>query len=544
MKPRYALLFLGLVILPTALLSILAGRALRNWELVVLRRVEVTAKESIRSVSDRLQARLEGNLEHVRSAMAECVADGSQPPELAATAARLSAAHPEIGESYLFMNPWGFIYPEPGADGTIDDALIETLRKNVASADVAGMICTSLRNVSYCFVPLGERKLLYAGYRVDPAGFKQLLAEILGTLSDEKVVFQAEGPGLSVQPTEHSGGGEIEVEDPLGLNTSQPAGSDALPPGAKSLAEAWLLPPFDHVRVRAIIRNPDELQNTGSLRARLYIWAIGILAGGIVAGGWIVVREALAEARRARARSDFVVGVSHDLRTPIASVKVLAESLQKGRVPDPEKQKKFHGVIVRESERLSQLIERVLFFVRFGQDALHYHFAAVDIGPVAESAVRIFQSRFDALAQNADSSHPAIRCEIPEGLPSVSIDEKALTQLLLNLLDNAAKYARPGMAPLITLSASGERRKRRFSSKQRSWVRLDVRDEGIGIRRANLKRIFRQFYRVPETTGENVSGVGLGLALCRHVAEAHGGWIEASSVFGEGSTFSVYLPAL
>jgi len=549
MKPRHVLLFLGLVIFPTALLSLLAGRALRNWELVVLQRLEVSAAENIHSVSERLRSRLQSDLEHVRSAMAEAVADGTRPPELAATADRLADAHPEIAECYLFMNPWGFLHPESGGEGgdsgSEHDALIEVLRKEIASASAGEMICAGLGNVSYCFAPLGDRKLLYAGFRVDTVELQRLLAAILAAASDEKVMLRAEGPGMMVQPVGSPRRNEIQVGDPLGergINANGTGKPRRFPETARMLAAERLLPPFDYVNILAFVRNPGELMSSGAIRVRLYLWAVAILAAGIVVGGWIIMREAMMEVRRARARSDFVIGVSHDLRTPIASVKILAESLHKGRVSDPDKQKKFCAVIVRESERLSQLVERVLFFVRFGQDALQYDFSEIDVKSALESAVRVFLARFDALEQKGESCSPEIRCEIRGDLPPVSADERALTQLMLNLLDNAVKYARPGSEASVCLSASVQRRKRRAWSREGEWVRIDVRDEGVGIRRADLKRVFRRFYRVPETAGDNVSGVGLGLALCRHVAEAHGGWIEAHSTVGKGSTFSVYLP--
>ena len=174
-----------------------------------------------------------------------------------------------------------------------------------------------------------------------------------------------------------------------------------------------------------------------------------------------------------------------------------------------------------------------------------------------------------------------MRLTLEPGLPLISVDESAMTQVLMNLLDNAVKYSggrRPvkstsgghvsaapqdetavseGECPekaqektrtddgqaRIEIEARMVTRKRSLLRTRRKWVSISVRDHGIGMERKELRRIFRRFYRVAGSTGDNVSGVGLGLALCRHVVVAHGGWIEAESTLGKGSTFSVLLPA-
>ena len=257
------------------------------------------------------------------------------------------------------------------------------------------------------------------------------------------------------------------------------------------------------------------------------------------------------------------------MRTPVSSMRMLAESLEMGHVRDPDKQKQFLRTIVTECDRLSQLVERVLFFVRFGQDALVYSLRETDPAVLVESVVRSFAARFSGSAATATDAGPrteadradkaggnatpgssegrvsaaglTLRWRFAPDLPGVDVDEAAVTQLVLNLLDNAVKYSCRGSAD-IRVDVDRATRRRRPFGREKTWVIIMVRDHGIGIRRQELRRIFRKFYRGRGARRDHVSGVGLGLAMCRHIAVAHGGWIEAQSVPGEGSTFKVFLP--
>jgi len=266
-----------------------------------------------------------------------------------------------------------------------------------------------------------------------------------------------------------------------------------------------------------------------------------LLAAAVCVGGWIVLREAATEIRKARSRSEFVAGVSHDLRTPVASMKMLAETLYLGRVAETEKQRKFAGTIVQECDRLSHLIERVLFFVRFGQDALVYSRREVDPGELVRWSVKAFLSRFEGPSVGTG---PDVSVDTAPGLPDVRADESAMSQVILNLLDNAQKYSPGERRPRIDVAVNTVGGNHWIPGKRREWVCITVRDYGIGMDRETLTRIFRRFYRGSSAVEDNISGVGLGLALCRHVIRAHGGRIDVESVPGEGSTFRVLLPAV
>jgi len=659
MKPKLALIVLLLVILPTAVLSIMASRALKNRELVLQSRLETSAVDAIPEVSSRIIAQLDVALEQVRIGMSDCLARGGNPAAMQVAAVRLRDSHAIIKHVHLFMNPWGFIWPETPAEPArhsldpkstsqrteigrekIEDrsrrteergqtrhrtgksrnggsgdssrhrqALIAALRREIAfSGALVHAIRFTVDNASYCFSQLRGTRSLYAGYEVDPEEFVRQLSCTVRAISGRGILLSAKGPGITVPIPGRGEPGEIIVSDSLDRSSEiRNPGSDR---SSAIIAEGRLAPPFDFVEVTAFMENPDEMRRAGRFQARLYAWGILVLAGGIVAGAWIVLREAATEIRKARSRSDFVIGVSHDLRTPVSSMKMLSESLYLDRVTDPGKQKKFLGTIVTECERLSQMVERILFFVRFGQNALVYQMKEIDTGNLVDSAVRMFRVQFGSELDRRQGAFPASspigelsRGEIREhrdspgmtrkntgkqrmhftlepGLPMINADESAMTQVLMNLLDNAVKYSggrRPvesmpgrhvtaatrnetavseGECPekaqektrtndgqaRIEIEARVVTRKRCLLQPRKKWVSISVRDHGIGMERKELRRIFRRFYRVPGATGDNVSGVGLGLALCRHVVAAHGGWIDAESMLGGGSTFSVLLP--
>jgi len=682
MRTSLILITLLLVILPAAVLSLMASRALRHRELIFEHALETGAANAVQAVADRMNGYLEDDMERVVGAMIELLAGSGQLPELEAAACSARDSGALIGQIYLFMNPWGLVYPRekgesetegpkdqptsrhsiiestlrPGsrlrsgkqnfvgqagqaneridhmaARGAVEhrELLIAALRREIASArSTSGAIRVTVDNSSYCFSMLKERKGLYVGYEVDPDKFAVQLAGELARGSVGGLALLAKGPGLTIPGSERPGAGEVIVSDSLN-SSGEVRWSTETFSGEKErmLAEARLASPLDFVKIVACVRDIEEVRRAGELRSRLNAWGILVLAGGIVLGAWAVLWAASSEIRKARSRSDFVVGVSHDLRTPLSSMKMLADSLHLGHVQAPEKRKEFIGTIVRECERLNQLIDRVLFFVRFGQDALAYELRETDAARLVESAVQAFRARFGAArdsrgdressgdpgvlrqpvteedrqnprknapnqntlrehgagpaqkgrkgmgeaalysriipinstSDNVDStSHgppPSmprferrVNSDVEPDLPKVRVDEGAITQVILNLLDNASKYGgkggTAGVRGGVDVLARRVARRRWKLMPEREWVEICVRDYGAGIRRGQLRKVFRRFYRTPAARHGNVSGVGLGLALCRHVAKAHGGWMSARSVLGQGSAFSVFLPVV
>ena len=562
MRSRLIIVILLFVIVPTVILSFMAARALQNWELVLRKRLELESVAAVQATAARIDGEIEQDLRQVIDAMAIVQARGGAEREMRQAALRLRDSRPLISRVYVFMNPWDFLFPLPDehdqAGSEQMTLLLTSLRSAIASATSPNTTIRFKTGGSAYIFGLVSMQGLYAGYELDRDALLPLIKRAVSRASGGFTVY-AVTPDLVVAPDgcRRAVDGRIVVTDPLDAKTSVdnlPVGPDTPTLNTAAVAESRLSAPFQEIKIRACMSNVGEVHRAGRLRARVYGWSIMLLALGVVAGTGYVLYIAVDEIRRARARSDFVIGVSHDLRTPLASMKMLTESLHMGTITDPDKRQHFLGTILRETERLSQLIERVLFFVRYGQRALLFKFDPTDIGQLVNSAVDAFVARTGDLAESDNTASQnyrtvggklRIRVVIEDNMPLVSVDSSAIMQVLLNLLDNAEKYgkvvpkARPPDHIDIDLHAGTVSKGRR--GNPRCTACITVRDFGMGIEPRAIKQIFRPFYRSRRAGETNLSGVGLGLALCRHIVRAHGGRIEVKSEVGKGSTFAVFL---
>ncbi len=244
----------------------------------------------------------------------------------------------------------------------------------------------------------------------------------------------------------------------------------------------------------------------------------------LVAGVFLALKAAAREMKLSEMKTDFVSNVSHELRTPLSSIRVFGEFLTLGRVREPEKIREYGRYIENESRRLTQLINNILDFSKIETAQKNYQFEKADVAEVIQSTLRMFEVR---LRQNDF----AVIFEPPQPpLPRVRIDQDAIAQAFVNLVDNAVKYS--GTAKEISVQL-GERD---------GFVTIAVTDYGIGIPRADQEKIFEKFYRVSTGLVHDVKGNGLGLSIVKHIVEAHQGKLEVESQPGQGSTFTIYLP--
>ena len=186
--------------------------------------------------------------------------------------------------------------------------------------------------------------------------------------------------------------------------------------------------------------------------------------------------------------------------------------------------KRFLATISRECRRLTHMINNVLDFAKIEEGKCEFMFASADVGRLVHDTLEIFEPQFKQGGFEVD-------VDVPENLPRVQLDAQAITQCLINLVDNAIKYSRETKQIAIRVSPDGNGR-----------MRIAVLDRGIGIAARDSERIFEKFTRADTGLVHNVKGSGLGLALVRHIARAHGGDVELTSVPGEGSTFTLVLP--
>jgi len=241
--------------------------------------------------------------------------------------------------------------------------------------------------------------------------------------------------------------------------------------------------------------------------------------------GVILVFHDITELRRLEnIRRDFVANVSHELRTPLSSIKGYAETLLHGALEDKNNAKDFINIIYKESDRLAKLIDDLLDLSKIESGKIEIMPVPSDIGIITANASAI-------LKKYADDKHIDIEIAPSEDIPKVLADESRLTQVILNLLDNAIKFTQESGRIKITIV------------KKDGFVQTDISDTGPGIPEKDLPRIFERFYRVDKARSENIGGTGLGLSIVKHIVQFHGGEVWASSTLGKGSTFSFTIPA-
>jgi two-component system phosphate regulon sensor histidine kinase PhoR len=260
-------------------------------------------------------------------------------------------------------------------------------------------------------------------------------------------------------------------------------------------------------RLNVSLLTAEELAASAARRRVLEMGLVG-LSGLVVIAGMIVVLVAAGRERRTSAlKSEFVANVSHELKTPLSLVRMFAELLQSGRVDSDEKRRQYLQIILSESERLSALIENVLDFAKVERGRAGYDFSEGAVGEVVSRAV-------DACRVRAEREEVTLELHVDPALPLVRLDERAIEIAVINLVDNALKYAREGGIVTVGVSTRGR------------FVEIGVRDRGAGIAAEDRKRIFERFVRGRGT--KQVRGSGIGLALVKHIATAHGGdaWME------------------
>jgi signal transduction histidine kinase len=250
---------------------------------------------------------------------------------------------------------------------------------------------------------------------------------------------------------------------------------------------------------------------------------IGFIDLMLGAGLYLVYTNVRREAHLSRLKSDFVANVSHELKTPLALIRLFAETLELGRVPTEDKARQYYRVINKESQRLTQLINNILDFSRIEAGRKEYRFAPTNVGRIVNEVLEAY--RFQIEQQGFE-----LKVEVEPDLPEVEADSEALGQALLNLVNNAIKYSRETRSITLAVRRAGDR------------LAISVTDKGIGVPKAEQRKIFEKFYRGEASLVHETKGSGLGLSLVEHIMEAHGGSVEIDSTPGKGSTFTLLLP--
>jgi signal transduction histidine kinase len=243
-----------------------------------------------------------------------------------------------------------------------------------------------------------------------------------------------------------------------------------------------------------------------------------------MSGVLLVIHDTTGKQRIEAVRRDFVANVSHELKTPVSGITLLADTIITGLETDPSQAKAFARKLKRETDRLAQLVRDLLDLSQLEAEKMRPVSTQISLSDVALKAVT-------EQTEAAASAGISLRTEFEADLPKITGSEEQLELLVRNLIDNGIKYTPKGGDILLSTKGSGE------------FVALIIKDTGIGIPQSDQKRIFERFYRVDKNRSRETGGTGLGLSIVKHVVENHNGQVKVESTVGLGSKFTILLPA-
>ncbi|HEY2083599.1 MAG TPA: HAMP domain-containing sensor histidine kinase [Verrucomicrobiae bacterium] len=281
-----------------------------------------------------------------------------------------------------------------------------------------------------------------------------------------------------------------------------------------------------HWEIAAYLVDPTRITYDVCIANIILGVLIGIMVLAIGIGGWLIVADLNRQLALARQKTDFVSNVSHELKTPLTSIRMFSELLAEQRVADPAKQRSYLQIITAETARLTRLINNVLDFSRMERGEKKYNFREADL-------VQIVRETVETYRPHLENSGFQLECTLPAGELTVRADTDAIAQVIVNLLSNAEKYSNGEKK--ITIEAS-----RRDGPLPCAEVR--ILDHGPGVPRGCEEKIFEKFYRAHDSLSSGIQGSGLGLTLARQIARAHGGDVIYEPRKAGGSSFSLRLP--
>ncbi len=286
-------------------------------------------------------------------------------------------------------------------------------------------------------------------------------------------------------------------------------------------SDLWILPDMA-LKIKMAGTTLDRLSKNRTRKNLILLLAVNIV---FLIGSTYVVRNVSKEMELAKIKSNLVANVSHEIRTPIALIRLYAETLQMGRLKDEKKKNKYYKTMLAESIHLTQLINNMLDFAKIESRKKEYRKSPNDLGALTHQVLDMYHHNFEQKGFK-------IETDLDDELPLVNLDPEAIMQALVNLLDNAMKYSADNKYIGVTLK------------KRNETVVLSVKDKGIGIAESEHNKIFQKFYRVGDSLVHTTKGSGLGLALVEHIMKVHDGKVNIESAMGHGSTFSLIFPII
>ena len=244
----------------------------------------------------------------------------------------------------------------------------------------------------------------------------------------------------------------------------------------------------------------------------------------MLAAAYGLYRATRREMALAQQQADFVSAVSHEFRTPLTSMRHLTELLVGNRVSSEERKAQYYRLLAHEAERLHRMVESLLSFGRMQAGSSAWRLETAAMGELVHGVVEEFR-------RDPQSREREVVCEAEDDLPPIRADRETLSRAVSNLLENAGKYSEPGAPIRVLARHAGDS------------IHISVEDHGTDIPREQQKKLFQRFVRGDEARRAGVRGIGVGLALVKSVAEAHGGSVRLDSEPGRGSTFTLVIPS-
>jgi signal transduction histidine kinase/tetratricopeptide (TPR) repeat protein len=291
----------------------------------------------------------------------------------------------------------------------------------------------------------------------------------------------------------------------------------------KPFTTAALARQFPGWKVEMYFKGGEVFEKAAKKQIAIYLWTGALVIMLIVVAGGFATQAVGRQIRLNKMKNDFIATVSHELKTPLASMRVLVDTLLEGNVKDENQTEEYLRMTSKENERLSRMIDNFLTFSRMERNKKA--FTIVDCAPaaIAKDAAEAVKTKFAA-------NNCRFTIDIADNLPDIQADHDAMVTVLVNLLDNACKYT--GDDKQIALKVFVDA----------GCICFVVSDNGIGLARRHIRRIFDSFYQVDNSLARKVEGCGLGLSIVKFILDAQKGTISVDSKPGKGSTFTVKIP--
>jgi signal transduction histidine kinase len=516
------------IVLPTGALAFMQYRSLVDLE----SKTKIAIEENLRQTLQSIARNAQGDMQTLaRETLGPLGSMSRSPEDLKHALGRVSELHPEVDRFFVFSTcsckvetRFALLYssgalrrvsgPQLGTDADVGRVLdayrsslalrppAESTRESLFWQQTCSLPNEASHSFFYVFYPLKNTDV--AGLILNPQYVRQEYLERLILLHGSDAKASASGLAVGVFD---------EKQNQIYTNAS----------GIKNYqVKMAFAPVFPNWDLAAAYRGSSiEGVARASFEKSLLLTAfvLCLLLLGII----LTLRAASREMGLAAAKSNFVSNVSHELKTPLALIRLFAETLELDRVKDDQQAKEFLRTINGETRRLTQLINNILDFSKIEAGRKEYRFVSSDVAEVVEMVLHTYEY------QLREAGFELSR-RIDHGLPMVSIDPEAISQAVVNLLNNATKYS--GDTKKIEVAVVG----------RDTHIAVEVADHGIGIPRSDQQKIFEKFYRVSTALVHNTKGSGLGLALVKHVIEAHGGQVLVDSEPGRGSRFTILIP--